>query len=620
MTRYLLITVLICGSVFYAYCQPNTGYKEAGENKSLSTSSSSQEVDQVTNSDVNNIATFNSLYEASRFLSQSTLGSDYEEIERTAQIGIEGWLEQEFDRPISMSYLDTTKMIWEWFWPQYVERWGYDVIVNASSAVYPIWFYFKMAWWHNTIHGKDLLRQRVSQSLSEIFVVSEKSNLELSGFGMADYYDLLYRNAFGNFRDLLKEVTMHPCMGVYLSHIKNPKSNPVNNTFPDENYAREIMQLFTIGLFELHPDGTKKRDSIGQFIPTYGNDDIKEFAKIFTGFGPAGYWWPWEDYSVYPAEWASNLNYSVATMNMWKPMKLFNNYHDASNKFLLNGQVVPSGQMPMQDIDDAIDNLFNHPNVGPFIGRLLIQRMVKSNPSPAYIKRVANVFNDNGEGVRGDLKAVIKSILIDEEARDYSWISETNAGKVRQPFLNYVQGMRAFNAYNTSDKMWNWGFQFEEGSGLSILNSPSVFNYYLPDYQPNGVIADLDLVAPEFQIHNSATSVNYINLMYNIFIAENYMEVSTVANDEFMDRPDYDKEQLDPNDFVYLDLDDETALVNDPAALVERLNIILAAGQLTENTKTQISNAIANIEGDDKFIVRSAIFLVMTSPDYGILK
>ncbi|MEL7251890.1 MAG: DUF1800 family protein, partial [Bacteroidota bacterium] len=249
----------------------------------------------------------------------------------------------------------------------------------ALLAVIPYWYYWKMAWWNNILRSEDHVRQRVTHALSQIFVISEKSNLQLSGPGMANYYDLLHQHAFGNFRDLLYDISLHPMMGFYLSHINNPKSDEANNIHPDENYAREIMQLFSIGLFELNPDGTRQLDDNGNPIPTYDNNDIKEFAKIFTGLAPAGYWWPWEDYSLYPPEWGSEYNESPATVVTWEPMVAFDNWHEPGPKYLLRGQQVPAGQTTLEDINDAIDNLFHHPNVGPFIGKLLIQRLVKSN-------------------------------------------------------------------------------------------------------------------------------------------------------------------------------------------------------------------------------------------------
>ena len=206
----------------------------------------------------------------------------------------------------------------------------------------------------------------------------------------------------------------------------------------------------------------------------------------------------------------------------------------------MNGQVVPSGQTTLEDIDDAIDNLFNHPNVAPFIGKLLIQRLVKSNPTPAYVSRVAAKFNNNGQGVRGDMEAVVRAILTDAEALDCSWMEDEHSGKLKEPMLKYTQALKAFNVTNQSGRLWNWGYLFDEAVSQGVLTSPSVFNFYLPEYQPNGPIADADLFAPEFQIHTSATSINYINLAYDWFINDYYGEVATHAGNSSHNAPSYD--------------------------------------------------------------------------------
>ncbi len=205
---------------------------------------------------------------AARFLNYASLGADYETIQLVAQQGISTWLDDQLAMSVQYNFTDTTWMIWEHFYPQYIDIWGYDFVVNHGDAVIPYWYYWKMAWWNNILKSEDHVRQRVTHALSQIFVISEKSNLQLSGPGMANYYDLLHQHAFGNFRDLLYDISLHPMMGFYLSHINNPKSDEANNIHPDENYAREIMQLFSIGLFELNPDGTRRLDENGNTIPT----------------------------------------------------------------------------------------------------------------------------------------------------------------------------------------------------------------------------------------------------------------------------------------------------------------------------------------------------------------
>lgn len=613
----LLVCLLLLSTIVYG--QIYDDYVGAGHTQGVTiTSSSDSNLTEVADAG-NGSGLGIDAYGAARFLNNASLGADYETINAVANQGISSWLEEQFSMSPQVSFRDTTWMIWEHFYPQYVNLYGYNFIANHGDAVIPYWYYWKMAWWNNILKSDDHVRQRVTQAMSQIFVISEKSNLQLSGPGMADYYDMLYSHAFGNFRDLLYDVSLHPMMGFYLSHINNPKSDVVNNIHPDENYAREIMQLFSIGLFELNQDGTRQLDGSGNPIPTYDNDDIKEFAKIFTGLAPSGYWWPWEDYSVYPTEWGNEFNESPATIITWEPMVPFDNWHEPGIKNLLNGQVVPSGQTTLEDINDAIDNLFNHPNVGPFIGKLLIQRLVKSNPTPSYVSRVSAKFNDNGQGIRGDMKAVISAILTDPEALDCSWMQDPHSGKLKEPILKYTQALRAFNVSNQSGRLWNWGYGFDEAVSQGVLASPSVFNFYLPEFQPNGPIADADLVAPEFEIHTSATSINYINLVYDWFINDYYGEIATHAGASSHNAPSYDPNDLDPADYLFLDLNEEYNMAWDAPALVERLNLILTGGLFSEETKSSIVSAVEELS-DPVERVRAALFLSFIAPEYTVQK
>jgi len=620
MNYIKLFLILLFLTIRYAtIAQIYNDYIGAGQTQGVTVTTSSNANTTADQRTIDGSGLAIEMDEASQFLSNTTLGADYETIKEVADIGISSWLDNQFAMPEQVNFQDTTWMIWEHFYPQYIALRGEDFIVNHGDAVIPYWYYWKMAWWNNILKSQDHLRQRVTQALSQIFVISEKSNLQLSGPGMADYYDMLYGHAFGNFRDLLYDVSLHPMMGFYLSHINNPKSDPINNIHPDENYAREIMQLFSIGLFELNNDGSRKKDAAGNDIPTYDNNDIKEFAKIFTGLAPSSYWWPWEDYSSIPAEWGKMFNESPSTVVTWEPMVAFDNWHEPGVKNLLNGQVVPAGQRTLQDINDAIDNLFNHPNVGPFIGKLLIQRLVKSNPTPAYVSRVATIFDDNGSGERGDMKALIRAIVTDAEAMDCSWEDEPSAGKLREPLLRYTQALKAFNAYNQSGRLWNWGYLFDEAVSQGILASPSVFNFYLPEFQPNGPISDADLFAPEFQIHTSATSINFINLVYDWFVNDNYGEIATHAGTEVHNVPSYDINDLDPVDYIYLDLEDEYAIATDAEFLVDRINLIIAGGLFSEETKSSIISSVEQLS-DPVERVRAALFLSFISPEYNIQK
>lgn len=583
----------------------------------------------ITTSDNANTTTGNSIGDgsgmgtglkgASRFLGQATIGADMETIEEAANVGLSTWLDQQIALAPEVSFTDTTEKIWEEFKAKYIAMYGSGAVVDNPSVLL-LSIYWRMAYWNNMLKSKDILRQRVALALSEIFVISEKSLLETSCYGLSHYYDLLYTSSFGNYRDLLYNITMHPSMGYYLSHLNNPKSDAANNIHPDENYAREVMQLFSIGLYELNLDGTRKVNGQGNFIQTYDNNDIGEFAKIFTGFAPGQYYWHWDpSVALIPVQWANQFN-TPTTINMQMPMQIMNAWHEPGVKNLLNNQVVPAGQSGVQDVNDAIDNLFNHPNVGPFIARLLIQRLVKSNPTPSYIERVATVFNANAQGERGDLGAVVKAILLDSEARDCSWLDDPNSGKLREPFVRSTQLLKAFNAYNQSNKMYGLGYIVDEVFKQHVLSSPSVFNFFLPDFQPNGEIADADLVAPEFQLHTSTASVDNLNFLYQSFIAKIYLYASTKSSTTTVGIPEVNPLLFDVNDSIRLDLSEELLLINKPEELIDRLDILLTGGQLTEETKETIIQSITPLAPYSDYLMRAALYFVMISPDYNIRK
>ncbi|MEM8859119.1 MAG: DUF1800 family protein, partial [Chloroflexota bacterium] len=398
--------------------------------------------------------------QVARFLTQATLGADINLIDYVDSIGIEAWLDEQFATPQSQ-ILDAIYNI-------------FPVEEIATSS--PDRSVFRYALWDAMMMGDDLLRQRVALALSEIFVVStENSDLYSFGNGIGDYYDMLLGNAFANFRDLLYDVTMHPIMGTFLSHAGNRKTSLGQGRFPDENYAREIMQLFTIGLFLLNEDGSLQLDENNEPIPTYDNSHITEFAKIFTGI-------------TYDHDGDPTINYDADIVSSWlnaytsaRPMKVFEDEHEPGPKTLLNGYVV-SGGSTLQDVNEALDHLFNHPNVGPFIGRQLIQRLVKSNPTPEYISRITAVFKKNGSGIRGDLEAVFRAILLDEEARDPSYMEHPTAGKLREPFFRYVHLFRAFNFSNPQNQYWDAGWTLQDELRQYMFNAPSVFNFFSPDY------------------------------------------------------------------------------------------------------------------------------------------
>ncbi len=533
---------------------------------------------------------------ASRFLAQSTLGADLEAIQAMQGTSYAEWLEEQCDQPRAFRIEELTRELTIMALDSTFEMGG-DV-----DRIMPRLFFWHTAWWQYTMTSPDLLRQRVALALSEIFVISEVGVLEEYPLALANYYDMLLDNALGNFRDLLENITFHPAMGVYLTHMNNPKAKPEIFRFPDENYAREVKQLFTIGLYELNLDGSRKTDGNGNPIPTYNNKNIQEYAKVFTGltFGDA---------YLFGQGPQSELSFTV-------PMMMVNTWHSPGPKYLLRNDTIPdrSPVDGLADIQDALDNLFNHPNVGPFICRLLIQRLVKSNPSPDYIQRIAQVFNDNGQGVRGDLAAVVKAILLDPEARDCYWTEDPFQGMLREPILRYTQLCRAFNAASDEGLFRNSMYDFYRLTFQRPLASPSVFNFFQPDYQPIGMIADNDLVAPEFQIANSITIIGYANRLHDWLLMENdIMEFDRIFHGE-----DWDESKE-----ILLNLEDEFALGTDEQLhqLIDRLDLILAHGQLSQETHDIIFQTIQSMpESESEFRVRMAMFLVMVSPDYLILR
>ncbi|WP_420631665.1 DUF1800 domain-containing protein [Candidatus Leptofilum sp.] len=534
--------------------------------------------------------------EASRFLAQATLGADLALIQEVAATGIEPWIDQQFALPQSqiLDYL-------------YSELFD-ETTIGDYGAEAPWRSLFRYALWQAVLGGSDLLRQRVALALSEIFVIStEDDAIYAVANGAADWYDMLLRNAFGNFRDLLQDVTLSPLMGRYLSHAGNRKTNVDENRFPDENYAREIMQLFTIGLFLLNDDGSFILDGDNEPIPTYDNSHITEFAKIFTGLQ---YDFDGDPYVTWIPDFLSGwLNPYTAV----RPMKMWDEEHEPGSKTLLNGYVVPDGQIGMEDVNEALDHLFNHQNVGPFIGKQLIQRLVKSNPSPAYVARVTAVFNDNGSGVRGDMQAVIKAILLDDEARNPIHIDDPTHGKLREPFFRFTQMVRAFHFTNPQAKFWDAGWDVEGLLRQYMFNAPSVFNFFAPGFRPAGALSDNGLAGPEFQLLNSYTAISTVNFWYSRLWWGYVIDLPDPTTE--IKGQTYDLDQPAP------DLSYEITLVNDIPALLDHLDLLLTCGTLSTEMRGILETAVTGYRdqnADDEDVVKMAIFLLMSCPEYAV--
>jgi uncharacterized protein (DUF1800 family) len=537
--------------------------------------------------------------DASRFLEQATFGATDADIHHLSLIGYQAWLNEQFNLPPTPQEPSVEQALILNNPPCTAT----DVKCNAALFVQNTSdeIYVQDLFWQQSIAGNDQLRQRVKYALSELMVISStNSSVQSMPRGEASYYDLLGTDAFGNFRTLLQDVTLNPMMGQFLSMLGNDKGNAT--TDPDENYAREVMQLLTIGLYQLNDDGTEKLDSTGQPIPTYSNLDVMGLAAVFTGFS-----WniPGNDTDT---AWSNCCSYvGPGYGEELLPMQSFPSHHSTVEKDFL-GVTIPAPGNPGVDGDlkIALDTLFNHPNLPPFFSKQMIQHLVTSNPSPAYVGRVSAVFEDNGLGVRGDMKAVITAILTDPEARNSATdFNNPQYGKVREALVRYTEWARAFTAQSrtgsyylgtTEDPIW--------GLGQMWLRSPTVFNWFAPGYVPPGTsIAAAGLVAPEMQMTSVSTVVGYINYMQDAIGSD-----ATAGADMFSSYAT------------------EMSLAATPGPLLDRINLLLMAGEMDSTLYSQILAAVNSIEipaGDQNAInaalanrVETAIYLTMASPSY----
>ncbi len=514
------------------------------------------------------------LRDASRFLTQATFGPKYADITAMQPKGYDGWLNDQFAAPQTahLAYLDAT--------------------IGTRTEYYQQ--EMMESFWKQAVTAPDQLRQRVVFALQQILVVSFKSNLDSEPFAMAGYLDMLGKNAFGNFRQLLDDVTLSPAMGRYLDHLQNDKEDLTTGRNPNENYAREILQLFSVGLYKLHPDGTLMLDANGLPIATYDNDTVKGFAHVFTGWSYG--WFPKTEQNwLYPNAWRNGTAY-------WRvPMQVWPNHHSALTKKLLNGVTLPANQTPEKDLKDALDNIFNHPNVGPFIARQLIQRLVTSNPSPAYVYRVAQKFNNNGSGVRGDMKAVIRAILTDYEARSLDMLTNQGFGKMREPVLRFSHLLRVGNYTCPCGTFPIYWMDNPEGAiGQNPLRAQTVFNFFEPTYSHPGHIASAGLHSPEFQLTNE-TSVIGISDFFHYVVRDGFKWEET--------------KPLIPN---YSEL---ATLAGNPAQLVDRLDLMLTTGGMSATLKTKLVSELTRMNASEPVKrVTMAVHLILTSPDYVIQK
>lgn len=528
--------------------------------------------------------------EAVRFLTRAQFSVNSAEMARLISVGYVSWLDSEMAKPVSETAVAA-----------YIRLGGEDI----ANKDYFGTSYHTQVMWQQFLDSNDQLRKRVAFALSEFFVVSANGvDAVWHGLGLCHYWDLLNKFAFGNFRNLLEEVTLNPVMGQFLSLNGSQKEDAKSGRRPDENYAREVMQLFTLGLVQLDPDGAVKKDSSGNPIPTYTNEDVTGVARALSG-------WAWQGTAaerltqepwLMPGYMKRQMTSDPALMQYTYANRA--SEHSALEaKFL--GVTIAANTDAVSALKIVLDALFNHTNTPAFFSKQMIQRLVSSNPSAAYVERVARIFVNNGQGVRGDLAAVFKAILMDDEAIATSGLNSQTFGKLREPFVRIVQWARTFNLKKPPSGRYDLFDTSQQSNSLGqmVLRAPSVFNFFRPGYVPAGTaIASNKLVAPEFQIVNEISAIGYANYLHNV--------VTSKSNPNL--EPDYTA---------------EAALANDSTALINRIDLLLSGGQLSQTNKDRIKQAVDSIvlpatnDGDARFArVGTAILLTMVSPQYLVQK
>jgi uncharacterized protein (DUF1800 family) len=545
--------------------------------------------------------------DAQRFLTQATFGPTDADVAAVKTKGYEPWIDDQIkleQTQTHVAYFDVR-----------------DAAIKAANASSAAWFSeVNNGFWAHALTADDQLRQRVAFALSQIFVVSSVDGCG-SNYprGTSSYLDMLADNAFGSFRNLLEKVSMHPIMGCYLSHLKNQRENAASGRVPDENYAREVMQLFTIGLYQLNADGTQKKDTSGNPIETYTANDVAGLAKVFTGFSWDCPDWPADNCFYYGA------NGNVKLTDIWSASMVgYPQFHSyAVDKAFLGVTIKATAKPdPTTDLKTALDFLaLTHPNVGPFIGKQLIQRLVTSNPSAEYVGRVTAAFEASGR----NMGAMIKAILTDTEARNTSAALASNTfGKVREPVLRLSAFMRAMGV--TSDSGYYIIDPTDDVSALgqSPLRAPSVFNFYRPGYvYPGGASANAQLVAPELQIANESTVAGYINYMRDNISSGVGRSATVTVNGSSVTRRDVrlNYSLNTTNDWYLL------AKQADSSALIELINQKLMYGTMPDALRTEIKGAVESItfsatptEAQVRNRLQSALLLTVASPEFLVQK
>ena len=540
--------------------------------------------------------------EAFRFMTNATFGASAADEESLKAYGYDGWIDQQFAAPAT-----SHRAYWE-----AADAALKAVDPNSSADQNQIFETF----WKQALNGPDQLRQRAAYALSQIFVISlVDSVIGDQPRAVAAWLDMLGANAFGNYRTLLEAVSLHPQMGRYLSHLANQKANTVSGRVPDENYSREVMQLFSIGLVRLNNDGTPQLVN-GQPVETYGPADVTGLARVFTGFSWACPGAPTNNSCFFGGTTGGTTPLSDPD-RQFKPMVGYPAFHSTEAKTFLGTTIpVQTTANPAASLNTALNTLFNHPNVGPFLGKQLIQRLVTSNPSPAYVAAVSNAFNNNGQGVRGDMKAVIRTVLTHPEAR----VMNNSAGKLREPVLRMAAYMRAFP--HTSDTgAWRVGNTDSSSTSLgqTALRSPSVFNFYRPGYvAPGSQSAAAGLVSPEMQLLNETSASGWTNYMRDNIASGVGLSNGTVNGVVF------NRRDLQRNWALELDL------TTKPPLLAQRIADKLLYGQVSPLLQQEISTAVSTITipatgttaiaNAKRNRLNAALLLTLASPDFLVQK
>ncbi len=596
--------VVILNKVFVAECHTNgeQTYTEEHLEQILSSQTSVAITECPLGSESPSDYAFATAESTARFLTQATFGPSSKAISGLTGTSASEWFRKQLSVPASNVF------------PALDEYSGYsndeeefDFIRTQATT---------FGFWKNVIAGEDQLRQRMAFALSQILVVSNGGGEILTDVpeAVAYYQDLLIDNAFGNYRDVLDLVTYSPAMGYYLTYLGSEKGNPDTGRMPDENYARELLQLFTIGLVELNADGTARLDDSGSTIETYTNEDVTGLARVFTGLNIEA-----EDEEEFEEEAGELLS---------RPMIINSGAHSEREKTFL-GLTIPANTDARTSIAMALDHIFAHPNVGPFIGTQIIQRLVTSNPSAAYVGRVSTAFDTGsyrlpdgqqaGTGERGDLSAVLAAVLFDPEARGQA--SET-FGKIREPILRFSHWARAFNVTNVTPEHSHLLWDTSEPTSLSQhpYRAPSVFNFFRPGYvAPGSLTGEKGLKAPELQIVNAGTVPSYTNFMLYFTFAEG----QHIDPEELQEEYDAEGLLFDPYDApesFLPDYSEELDMADDTEILLDHLDLLLTYGNLSQETRREIQAALEEVpaeEEEERFNrVALAVLLVMTSPDY----